>query len=117
MPVKKSGWIILTFACAALFLWAGSALVEGPVLLAPPDRPEAPAAHAPYLTRDDALPAEMSHTARAEDDSLRRTVLHAENAAADAACVQVADSNGCPITGRTYVRTVYTACPLEDMPG
>lgn len=115
MAVQKAGQRLMTLVLFALFLLMGSALVEGPE--APPRPPRGAPPISPMLARAECLTAETAAAASAVAISVRRFFRPAAEAAAGAACVREADGNGYPITGRTYVRTVYAACPLEDMPG
>lgn len=114
--MKRAGRLLLALAAFALLLLTRAALVEGPALLCEP-QPETAVPDAPVLSCAESMPLDMAASAVRESAPVRRFFRPAQEEEADAACVQVADGNRYPITGRTYVRTVYAACPLEDMPG
>ena len=107
--------LLLAVIAAWLFCLGLSILVEGP---------EEPAdAVLPPLAANVAsvAPEAASQPEDGRDTALRRTDA-AESArltstpAADGACVRVADRNGFPMGGRTYIRTVYQAFPPERLP-
>ncbi len=114
--MQKSGW----FFCLALVLLAllgGGALIEGPEAdkRAEDVRPAAPA-QAAILTTTQSQPVERDAPAGRTENARRAAILARASACASPVRV-VADGNGNPIASRAYVRTVYAACPLEDMPG
>ncbi|MBQ8200707.1 MAG: hypothetical protein IJZ74_02945 [Clostridia bacterium] len=105
---------VLMWVFAAFIICGLRELIAGPeereIL---PNQPPAAAVLTAYVPSSPVpqpdVPPTRQHARHAviqqrEDGCLmRREVLHA--------------GNGWPITGRSYVRTVYTVCPLEDMPG
>lgn len=114
--MQKSGW----FFCLSLVLLAllgGGALIEGPEAekRAEDVRPAASAQTA-ILTTAQNQPVERDAPA-GRMESARRCGLPARASVCASSVRVVADGNGNPIASRAYVRTVYAACPLEDMPG
>ena len=106
------------FALFAVFL-ASSALVERPALLteASAERRTVPVTLAGLTIESRALPEASTAEAPQTRAGAERTCLPDESAAA-LPCDRVSrDGNGYPITGGSYVKTVYTAFPLQDMPG
>lgn len=114
--MKRSGRLLLALAALALLFLIRPALVEGPAVLCP-EETAAEKAPAPVLRAAEGMPFDMAAAASTETVVVRRFFRPVQEVMADAACVRVADRNGYPLTGRTYVRTVYAACPLQDMPG
>ena len=112
--MRKMLTVLMLLAGCALLLLMGDALVEGPVLLMPPQEGQIFPAAQPLLARAEGLPAEAAlvwegpeHRSACLDAPEHSPIL-----------VQpLTDRNGYPMTGCTHVRTVYTACPLQDMPG
>lgn len=92
-----------------------SHLVEGPAPSAPSE--EAPPPLHAALRQMEALAGEQAHPAAARTAPQRRFFRPVQQDVPRAGCARVTDKNGHPLAGRTYVRTVYTVCPLEDMPG
>lgn len=114
--MQRGGWLVC-LGLVLLALLGGGALIEGPETAerAEDAHPAAPA-QAAMLTAPQPQPVERDAPA-GRTMSARRFAL-SESAAACVSPVRVvADGNGNPIASRAYVRTVYAACPLEDMPG
>lgn len=115
--MKHAGRLLLALAVFALLFFVRAALVEGPALLCPPLSEAQEAPEAPTLSQGTAMPMDMAASAAEEMPVIRHFFRPVESCRADAACVQVSDRNGHPLSGSTYVRTVFAACPLADMPG
>ena len=95
----------------------GDALVEGPVLLMPPQEGQIFPAAQPLLARAEGLPAEAAEAALVWEGPEHRSACLDAPEHSPILVQPLTDRNGYPMTGCTHVRTVYTACPLQDMPG
>ncbi len=114
--MKRVGQALLGAVFALLLLWSCQALVEKP------EAPENPVKLPPapiraVLTAAGAEnPAQARATMTEEAQALRR-ILPVQQAASRPVNAPVGDRNGLPLRGRSYVRTVYTACRLEETSG
>lgn len=101
-------FVLLFFLCAAT-------LVEGP------DRPEPPR-EAPPISAHTALAEPMTDgmlfgTLTSDPSLVRRYAKHTADCADVPSAHCARESNGWPITSRSWARTVYLACPPEDRAG
>ena len=115
--MRKMLTVLMLLAGCALLLLMGAALVEGPVLLMPPGETELPPAVQPLLARAEGLPAETVAAALVQEGPEHRSACLDAPEHAPILAQPLTDRNGYPMTGCTHVKTVYTACPLQDMPG
>lgn len=115
--MKRTLTVLVLLTACALLLLMGAALVEGPVLLMPPKETELPPAVQPLLTRAEGLPAEAVAAALLQEGPEHRSACLDAPEHAPILAQPLTDRNGYPMTGCTHVKTVYTACPLQDMPG
>ena len=115
--MKRTLTVLVLLTACALLLLMGAALVEGPVLLMPPRETELPPAAQPLLTRAEGLPAETVAAALVQEGPEHRSACLDAPEHAPILAQPLTDRNGYPMTGCTHVKTVYTACPLQDMPG
>ena len=108
------------FLCAAVLLSA-AALVERPALLMAADAesrlPAPPVTCAGLSAQPCTLPEAPADAAAQTRAELIRSCLPDEDASMLPADSVSRDGNGYPLTGCSYVKTVYTAFPLQDMPG
>lgn len=113
--MRHAGRILLGLCFALLLLLGARTLVEGPA--------EAEPAPLPSCLPDGSLAALDSNAAQqgvlTEDcrQAVRPRAARQELQARVPALLPVRDRNGRPMASRTYARTAYTVCPLEDMPG
>ena len=112
----KTAVRMLSILFGLLLLWSCQALVEKPEM--PDMSSELPSV--PIRAVLTAAPADNPAQARAlmaEGETSHRPSLFHERAENTPVNVPVRDRNGTPLTGRSYVRTVYTACRLEETSG
>ena len=114
--MKRLGHFMLGAVFAALLLLSCRALVARPEAEAetaplPPPMQAALTAAAESASAEDALAQEQPGTAS------RRLLASAIQTADLPAHIPVRDGNGTPLGRRPYVRTVYTACRLEETSG
>lgn len=116
--VKRAGHILLGLCFALLLLLGGQTLIEGPDTAVPPALPPLP------QLPDACLAASVDASAQTADallanqhSALRRYAVREDTQARAPVMSPVCDRNGWPVISRSYARTVYTVCPLEDMPG
>ena len=113
--MRHAGRILLGLCFALLLLLGARTLVEGPA-----DTPPAPL---PACLPDGSLVALEADAAQqgvlTEDcrQTVRQRAARQELQPRAPAILPVRDRNGRPMASRTYARTAYTVCPLEDMPG
>ncbi|MGN0778793.1 MAG: hypothetical protein ACI4MJ_06570 [Aristaeellaceae bacterium] len=112
--MKYAGRIVLGLCFALLLLLGARTLVEGPQ----------ETAHALPCLPEGSLVALEAQTvqqgATAQEDTrptFRERAARQELQAQGPALLPVRDRNGRPMASRTYARTAYTVCPMEDMPG
>ena len=115
--MRKMLTVLMLLAGCALLLLMGAALVEGPVLLMPPQEGQPFPAAQPLLARAEGLPAEAAEAALVREGPERRSACLDAPEHTPILAQPLTDRNGYPMTGCTHVKTVYTACPLQDMPG
>ena len=108
--MRHAGRILLGLCFALLLLLGARTLVEGPA-----DTPPAPL---PACLPDGSLVALEADAAQQGvlTEDCRQAVRQDKQPRAPA-LLPVRDRNGRPMASRTYARTAYTVCPLEDMPG
>lgn len=113
--MKHGGQILLGLCFALLMLLGARTLVEGPdrEMTAPPF---AWPVHA-CLTAAESADVQAAMQLAQPDAAGRRFAMQETARPQLPATRLVRESNGWPLTSRSYVRTVYTAFPLEDMPG
>ena len=112
----KAAGRMLSVLFGLLLLWSCQALVEKP------QPPEYPAELPPVPIRAvlTAASTETPVQARAiiaEGEAAHRPGLPMQQTADAPVNAPVRDRNGIPLSGRSYVRTVYTACRLEETSG
>lgn len=113
--MRHAGRILLGLCFALLLLLGARTLVEGPA-----DTPPAPL---PACLPDGCLVALEADAAQqgvlTEDcrQAVRQRAARQDKQPRAPAILPVRDRNGRPMASRTYARTAYTVCPLEDMPG
>ena len=113
--MRYAGRLLLGLCFAVLLLLGARTLVEGPA-----DTQPAPL---PACLPDGSLVALETYAAQqgmlTEDcrQTVRPRAARQELQARAPALLPVRDRNGRPMASRTYARTAYTVCPLEDMPG
>ncbi|MBQ8653998.1 MAG: hypothetical protein IJ507_03595 [Clostridia bacterium] len=114
--MKRSGQILLTLCLVLLVLPCASSLVEGPQAEKAAAAPPLPADTRLEAVRTAAeLPSGMLHT-----PAKRRMRLQTPKECIREdrpVLIPLCESNGWPITSRSWTRTVYTACRLEDRAG
>ena len=115
--MRKMLTVLMLLAGCALLLLMGAALVEGPVLLMPPQEGQTFPAAQPLLARAEGLPAEAAEASLVWEGPEHRSACLDAPEHSPILVQPLTDRNGYPMTGCTHVRTVYTACPLQDMPG
>lgn len=115
--MKRGGQILLGLCFALLILLGAATLVEGPQGK-PPETAPMPAAEnvrltAAWETAD--MPSGMLQVA--QERNLRKHAAQVCIRVQEPAMIPLCESNGRPITSRSWARTVYTACSLEDWAG
>ena len=114
--MKHAGRILLGLCFALLLLLGERTLVEGPVdtEIVPPLPACLPDGSLVALEADAAQQGVLTEDCR---QTVRPRAARQELQARAPALLPVRDRNGRPMASRTYARTAYTVCPLEDMPG
>jgi len=114
--MKRVGQALLGAVFALLLLWSCQALVEKPEASENPVKlPPAPIRA--VLTAATADNPVQARAAEAEETHALRRSLPVRQAASRPVNAPVRDRNGIPLSGRSYIRTVYTACRLEETSG
>ena len=114
--MKRLGQLLLGIVFTALLLLSCRALVTRPEAEAeaappPPPMQAALTAAAETTSAEDALAQDQPGTAS------RRLLSGVVETAQPPAGIPVRDGNGTPLGRKPYVRTVYTACRLEETSG
>lgn len=113
--MKRLGQCLLGLAFAALLILSRQALVE---------RPEQQAAELPPIplqsilrAASEAVPAEDLLGQHLPDAASGRFLPDLTAATVLPAAMPVRDGNGIPLGARSYVRTAYASCRLEETSG
>ena len=114
--MKRLGQSLLGLIFAALLLLSCRTLVTRPEAeeaTASPLPPMQAALRSAYA----AVPEEELIEQHLPDTASRRLLPGVADAAMLPACLPIRDGNGMPLRDKPYVRTVYTACRLEETSG
>ena len=109
------GQCVLGLTFAMLALLSCRTLVTHPE--AEPDAPLPLPMQAVLRTASEAVPAEDLLGQSLPETASRRLLPGVTGAEPLPVSIPVRDGNGTPLKSRPYVRTVYTACRLEDTSG
>ena len=113
--MKRTGQMLLGMCFALLILLSARTLVEGPEKELPPPMPLLLPANTAFA----AVPADADGCVAPEKGEritrgCEAWLLSREKTPV---CAPVCESNGWPMTGRSWIRTVYTVCPPEETAG
>ena len=113
--MKRTGQMLLWICFALLILLGAQTLVEGPEKELPPPPPLPVPVNAAFA----AVSADASGGAVLEEGERSTRGYEARVFSREKAPVRspVCESNGWPMTGRSWIRTVYTVCPPEETAG
>ena len=114
--MKRLGQILLAGVFAALLILSCRALVVRPEAEAE-TIPVLPPAQAALTSVPEALSAEDMLAQEQPGETSRRLPRGVITMAEMPAGIPVRDGNGTPLGRKPYVRTVYTACRLEETSG
>lgn len=113
--MKRLGQCLLGLVFAALLTLSCQALVQ---------RPDGKAAELPPMplqtilrAASEAVPAEDLLAHHLPDEATGRYLPDVSASAELPASLPVRDGNGIPLRARSYVRTAYTSCRLEETSG
>lgn len=114
--MKRGGQLLLACLLTALFLSGLSRLVVGPETEREPYPPSSACAQ---LVLAPAKLEDPPHVCQARENTgiPRAALLRCQHINPLRGRNPVRAGNGWPVTGRSYARTVYIACPLEKRPG
>lgn len=113
--MRHAGRILLGLCFALLLLLGARTLVEGPAEAEPVPLPVClPDGSLVALEADAAQQGVLTEEGR---QTFRERAARQDKQPRAPALLPVRDRNGRPMASRTYARTAYTVCPLEDMPG
>lgn len=113
--MKRLGQCLLGLAFGALLLISCRTLVARPVTESGPSLPQP--MQAALRAASEAVPAEELLGQTLPGASSRRLLPGLSGTETLPARIPVRDGNGIPLESRPYVRTVYTACRLEETSG
>lgn len=113
--MKCAGQWLLGLCFVLLFCLCAATLVEGPETALPPPPPSPPPVHAGWT---EISTPEVNHAPlRLNGAAARRSTFHECAKPSIAAVMPVRESNGFPLAGESWVRSVYAACPPEGEVG
>lgn len=114
--MKRGGQLLLACLLTALFLVGTSRLVVGEET---EREPCSPASTSAQLVMAPAKLEDPPHVCQVRDGTgmPRAALLRCQQFSPLRGQQPVRAGNGWPVTGRSYARTVYVACPLEKRPG
>ena len=114
--MKRLGQILLAGVFAALLILSCRTLVARPEVEAE-TIPIPPPVQAALTAASEALSAEDTLAQEQPGETSRRLLQGVITMAELPAGIPVRDGNGTPLGHKPYVRTVYTACRLEETSG
>ena len=113
--MKRLGQLLLGCVFAALLMLSCRALVVRPE--ADAEAPPPPPVQAALTAASEAASAEDALSQEQPGETSRRLLAGTVRETGLPSPAPVRDGNGTPLGARPYVRTVYTACRLEETSG
>lgn len=113
--MKRAGQWLLGLCFVLLFGLCAATLVEGPEQDLPPPPPSPMPVHAAWA--EASVPDADQAPLRLNGHASRQTIARSCAQTSAMAVMPVRESNGVPLAGDRWVRTVYAACPPEGKVG